>query len=157
MREKTNRQAKRLSNALLALAAVLMLTGLTLLIVPVVQQITEVNRDEASYEALREQVKTYSQEAQAASLPEPILTADAMPNRPIHADSPEQENHEKAEPTGKADIDHAALQARNSDYIAWLEIPGTPIDYPVVQTDDAEYGRQAKQAGNAAFPGQRGL
>lgn len=120
MRERTNRQAKRLSNGLLALAAVLMLAGLTLLIVPVAQQITEVNRDEASYAALREQVKPHLKEAQAASLTE-------------------------------STIDHAALQAQNNDYIAWLEIPGTPIDYPVVQTDDAEYylhhtmdGKQSK-------------
>lgn len=151
MRERTNRQAKRISNGLLALAAVLMLAGLTLLIVPVAQQITEVHRDEASYAALREQVKPHLKEAQAASLPEPVLTADAMPIMPIHADSPKQEGEEEAKPTGKNTIDHAALQAQNSDYIAWLEIPGTPIDYPVVQTDDAEYylhhtmdGKQSK-------------
>lgn len=150
MRKRTNRQAKRLSNILLALAAVMMLAGLTLLIVPVAQQITEVNRDEASYKALREQVKPPLQEAQAANLPGPILTADAMPIKPIHAASSEQED-EEAHPTGKASVDHAALQAQNGDYIAWLEIPGTPIDYPVVQTDDADYylhhtmdGRQSK-------------
>ncbi len=151
MRKRTNRQAKRLSNGLLALAAVMMLAGLTLLIVPVARQITEMNRDEASYKALREQVKPQLQEAQAASLPESVLTADAMPITPINPTSHEQKGKEEAGPTGSADIDHAALQAQNGDYIAWLEIPGTPIDYPVVQTDDAEYylhhaldGKQSK-------------
>lgn len=51
----------------------------------------------------------------------------------------------------KPSIDHAALQAKNEDYIAWLEIPGTPIDYPVVQSNHVEYylshtldGKQSK-------------
>ena len=36
-------------------------------------------------------------------------------------------------------IDLAALKAANNDFIAWLHIPGTKIDYPVVLTDDVEY------------------
>ena len=33
-------------------------------------------------------------------------------------------------------IDHAALAKVNPHYIGWLEVPGTVIDYPVVQTED---------------------
>ena len=33
-------------------------------------------------------------------------------------------------------IDHAALAQVNPDYIGWLTIPGTVIDYPVVQGND---------------------
>lgn len=36
-------------------------------------------------------------------------------------------------------IDFAALKNTNSDVIAWLYLPGTVIDYPVVQTADNEY------------------
>ena len=36
-------------------------------------------------------------------------------------------------------IDLATLKAVNSDFIAWLHIPGTKIDYPVVLTDDVEH------------------
>ena len=37
---------------------------------------------------------------------------------------------------GIPDVDFAALQAVNPDVIGWIYIPGTPINYPVVQTDD---------------------
>lgn len=36
-------------------------------------------------------------------------------------------------------IDFDALKAQNSDVIAWLQIPDTQINYPVVQGDDNDY------------------
>lgn len=36
-------------------------------------------------------------------------------------------------------MDFAVLQAGNPDIIAWLAIPGTAIDYPVLQAADNEY------------------
>lgn len=36
-------------------------------------------------------------------------------------------------------VDFAALQAENPDIIAWLYSEGTPINYPVVQSDDNQY------------------
>ena len=36
-----------------------------------------------------------------------------------------------------ADLD--ACQAINSDFIGWLQIPGTKVDYPVVLTNDVDY------------------
>lgn len=36
-------------------------------------------------------------------------------------------------------VNASALITQNPDYIAWLTIPGTPVDYPVVQSDDSEY------------------
>lgn len=36
-------------------------------------------------------------------------------------------------------VDFAALAAQNSDTVGWLYIPGTKINYPVVQADDNEY------------------
>ena len=35
--------------------------------------------------------------------------------------------------------DFAACQKINHDFIGWLQIPNTPIDYPVVQSDDTDY------------------
>ena len=35
--------------------------------------------------------------------------------------------------------DLAACLAQNGDFIAWIKIPGTNVDYPVVWTDDAEH------------------
>ena len=37
----------------------------------------------------------------------------------------------------KADLSSCLRQ--NSDFIAWLTIPGTNVDYPVVQTDNTDY------------------
>lgn len=33
----------------------------------------------------------------------------------------------------------ASYKAQNKDFVAWLKIPGTKIDYPVVQSDNIDY------------------
>lgn len=47
--------------------------------------------------------------------------------------------------TMSVDIDFDALREMNSDIYAWIEVPGTNISYPVVQsaTDDLFYNRHA--------------
>lgn len=40
---------------------------------------------------------------------------------------------------GLTGADLAACKATNSDFICWLQIPGTKVDYPVVLTNDVEY------------------
>lgn len=40
---------------------------------------------------------------------------------------------------GAPQVDTAALQAQNPDFVAWLDIPGTGIQYPVVQANDNDY------------------
>ena len=42
-------------------------------------------------------------------------------------------------PQGTVNEEFAALYAENSDFIGWLNIPGTNIDYPVVQTDNNDF------------------
>lgn len=45
-----------------------------------------------------------------------------------------------ADPEGYVlDIDWAALQEQNTDIVAWVQIPGTVVDYPVVQTGDNDF------------------
>ena len=41
--------------------------------------------------------------------------------------------------TGKTNADLKACRDQNSDFIAWIQIPGTKVDYPVVHTDDVDY------------------
>ena len=41
--------------------------------------------------------------------------------------------------SGLTGADLAACKAANSDFAAWLQIPGTDIDYPVVLTNDVDY------------------
>lgn len=54
------------------------------------------------------------------------------PKDPALPDEPEPE------PEG-IDVDFEALWQINGDIIAWIYCPGTPINYPVVQSDDNEY------------------
>ncbi len=56
-------------------------------------------------------------------------------------DKPEPDGGEPdAEPDGYLKIDFEGLQAVNPDVIAWIDIPGLSISYPVVQgTDNAYY------------------
>ena len=41
--------------------------------------------------------------------------------------------------TGKTGADLAVCKAANDDFIAWLKIPDTKINYPVVLTDNVDY------------------
>lgn len=55
-----------------------------------------------------------------------------------NSENPEvSEKTEKAENAG--DIDEASLRRLNPDYRLWLRIPGTDIDYPIVQGEDPLY------------------
>jgi sortase B len=36
-------------------------------------------------------------------------------------------------------VDFAALKALNSQIVGWIQIPNTPVNYPVVQTSDNDY------------------
>lgn len=42
------------------------------------------------------------------------------------------------EGSGVPEVDFASLQAINPDVVAWIYVPGTNINYPVVQGDDNE-------------------
>lgn len=54
--------------------------------------------------------------------------------------SPQIELPESSEPKSKVMRDNFAnLYDINNDFVGWLNIPGTVIDYPVMQCDDNEY------------------
>jgi sortase B len=42
-------------------------------------------------------------------------------------------------PQSPASVDLSACLSQNRDFIAWLTIPGTPIDYPVVRSNNTEH------------------
>lgn len=42
------------------------------------------------------------------------------------------------ETAADAEIDFAALRAENPDIFAWIQIPGTDIDHPVLQSEEAD-------------------
>ena len=55
--------------------------------------------------------------------------------------------------TAETSIDLTALKSANSDFIAWLHIPGTKIDYPVVLTDNVEHYLTHSFSGNESICG----
>lgn len=66
---------------------------------------------------------------------------------------PEETLPEETEPPYESPIDFAALREMNPDVVAWLTIPGTAIDYPVVQTDDNEMYLKTDFEGNSSSAG----
>ena len=41
--------------------------------------------------------------------------------------------------TGRPVVDFAALKALNPQIVGWIQIPQTPVNYPVCQTDNNDY------------------
>ena len=51
----------------------------------------------------------------------------------------EKAGEQSLEEVAPPDIDEASLRRLNPDYRLWLRIPGTDIDYPIVQGEDPLY------------------
>ena len=78
--------------------------------------------------------------AQVVGMSEAGTTGETMPEKKV----PEVENE-----IGETDaiketeyvsaIDFAVLDSQNPDVVAWIQIPGTQINYPVVQGKDNDY------------------
>lgn len=81
---------------------------------------------EKEYEELKEQYV----------LEEPVSPEEVLENR----DDDEEISEEESEPlVPMTRIDLSSLQNINSDAIGWIEIPGTVLSYPVVQTNDNSF------------------
>lgn len=147
-------------NRMLKVIVALLLVGAAGVAVPLVMQDMELRSDAAEYEALREQTKIETttdqpaDEAVEAVLDEPDEVSDSVHEHGEEATTepdvtPSQQAtetpaaEESAAPVSsqqrKTCADLEALKAQNSDFIAWIQIPGTNVDYPVVLTDDTEY------------------
>lgn len=72
-----------------------------------------------------------------------ILVSGYMIFQSLYPKYQEEKNFEEiqtiARSRGTDTIDWEALRAVNPDIVAWITIPGTHIDYPVVQTSDNDY------------------
>lgn len=126
------------------LAAAMAVTGAAMLLCPLIGQNTEMNRSAAEYDDLRVQLKS-EEAAQATDAPEnrstlrQMFDAAGFPSttqEPLELPKTDESPPEIDVGTG---ADLAACLAQNDDFIAWIRIPGTNVDYPVVWTDDAEY------------------
>ena len=73
----------------------------------------------------------------------PVVTPQPVPvQTPEPEPEPEQEPEHEEDSYGDGirapdrDIDFEAYSARNADFFAWIYVPGTRIDYPVVKSHD---------------------
>ena len=130
------------------LAAAMAMAGAAMLLCPLIGQNTEMNQSAAEYDDLRVQLKSEEQE-QAMDMSEhektdrsalqALLDAVGFPSTtqaPLELPAQDESPPEIDIGTG---ADLAACLAQNGDFIAWIKIPGTNVDYPVVWTDDTEY------------------
>ena len=124
------------------LAAAMAVTGAAMLLCPLIGQNTEMNRSAAEYDDLRVQLKS-EEPAQATDAPAQdksalrvLLGFPSTTQEPLELPKTDESPPEIDIGTG---ADLAACLAQNDDFIAWIKIPGTNVDYPVVWTDDAEY------------------
>ena len=123
------------------LAAAMAVTGAAMLLCPLIGQNTEMNRSAAEYDDLRVQLKS-EEPAQATDAPAQdksalrvLLGFPSATQEPLELPKTDESPPEIDIGTG---ADLAACLAQNDDFIAWIRIPGTNVDYPVVQTDDPD-------------------
>ena len=133
---------KRPDSPSIFLAAAMAVAGAAMLLCPLIGQNTEMNQSAAEYDDLRVQLKS-EEPAQATDAPAQdksalrvLLGFPSATQEPLELPKPDESPPEIDIGTG---ADLAACLAQNDDFIAWIKIPGTNVDYPVVWTDDAEH------------------
>ena len=132
--KRNKRRRKCPFSPLTLLAALLLIGGMLAVVLPVLQWDAEVSAEAGEYEQLREQ----NRQAEACeTVEEETLNQHIVPPISLAEEGLPVQQSESA--VGEqAMVDLSAYLAQNPDFVAWLQIPGTNVDYPVVQTDDPD-------------------
>ena len=132
--KRNKRRTKCPFSPLTLLAALLLIGGMLAVVLPVLQWDAEVSAEAGEYEQLREQ----NRQAEAReTVEEETLNQHIVPPISLAEEGLPVQQSESA--VGEqAMVDLSAYLAQNPDFVAWLRIPGTNVDYPVVQTDDPD-------------------
>lgn len=78
--------------------------------------------------------------AQVVGMSEAGTTGETMPEKKVpEVDNEIDETNTIKETEYVSAIDFAVLDSQNPDVVAWIQIPGTQINYPVVQGKDNDY------------------
>ena len=136
--KSNKRQRKCPFSPLTLLAALLLIGGMLAAVLPVLQWDAEVSAEASEYDQLREQ----NRQAEAReTVEEETLNQHVVPPLSLAEEGLPVQQSENAvgERAAQSAVDLYAYLAQNSDFIAWLRIPGTNVDYPVVQTDAPDY------------------
>ena len=131
-RSKMNR---RNGAPLLTMAIVLLIAGTTAIFAPVLIVDMELCQDAEEYEQLGEQARNTAT----------ALDPATMHGRAFTTPSPAR--------AGKTGVDLAACKAENDDFIAWIQIPGTTVDYPVVLSNKTKYYLEHTFSGKKSYLG----
>lgn len=133
--KRNKRRRKCPFSPLTLLAALLLIGGMLAVVLPVLQWDAEVSAEAGEYEQLREQ----NRQAEAReTVEEETLNQHIVPPISLAEEGLPVQQSESA--VGEqAMVDLSAYLAQNPDFVAWLRIPGTNVDYPVVQTDNPDY------------------
>ena len=133
--KNNKKQRKCPFSPLTLLAALLLIGGMLAVVLPVLQWDAEVSAEAGEYEQLREQ----NRQAEACeTVEEETLNQHIVPPISLAEEGLPVQQSESA--VGEqAMVDLSAYLAQNPDFVAWLRIPGTNVDYPVVQTDNPDY------------------
>ena len=148
----------RWSRIFAMIAALLLVAGVALLAGPVICQDTMQTRSDHEYQQLAQETKsdppvlpqaepttdseTHSMTTKAVEqIVQPTEQTDiTTTKRPAQQSSSVKAETPKAIVSpGNTGADLAACKAKNKDFAAWLTIPGTRIDYPVVQSNNTDY------------------
>ena len=87
-------------------------------------------------QVLTEELTAYEVFEQLSTMAEEVSdNATSAPGKT----SQQSKEQRSAQPTTLSGVNLAKLQSQNSEFIAWLQIPGTSVNYPVVQTSDTAF------------------
>lgn len=153
-----NPRPPRLSPLTAVLAVILFLAGITAVVLSLWMQELPIRQGAQAYGELAEQLKTSFTTATPV-MAETLLATEAEttfqltetsrlpvdvsePPSVVPMEFPTAAEHPEPSPKAAFSLacaDLAACQAVNGDFIGWLQIPGTKVDYPVVLTNDVAY------------------
>ena len=104
----------------------------------------EAKKEAEAFESLNRLAAEYASEA-----PGEVPASEPVSSAP---EAPAPEKTEEWEKLLKEAAGYAALQGENADYAGWLKIPGTRIDYPVMdrKSDPEYYLRRAFDGSHAS-------
>ncbi len=118
----------------------LFFVGLLAFLLPILGWQKQLNQESAEYEALSSAVQLPQ-----ASEP-PVVTPSEADSSVLNnlissldGDVLSEDIPASSAPARTSSIDLEACKAQNSDFAAWLSIPNTPVNYPVVFTYDTAY------------------
>lgn len=133
---------KNFRKALAVILAVVAVSCLTAAVVLIIRQVRDYVQTSEDMEGMRASADAVESENAASASEDTSLSGSAEPSSEEPAPTSPQETPEPTPEPSPEPVDNPYRDSflANSDMAAWLQIPGTAIDYPVMWTpEDEEY------------------